>query len=267
MIFLIIKSSRLQLILRSLIVIGSSLLLTVILQIFQFRDVKAGIAWFFKYHSILGLTTAGIIFVFYLALIGIFNRFWYATGLLYFILLIFGFANSQKSMLRDEPLLPSDLAMYKEANSLIGMISIKSVLILLAVLIIGIGLTFWLQHHFKRDKGLPWYFRVLILVPCCLTIGGIFTLNHANSISNKFATKIKDSRDFWNPLSGAITNGPLLSFINNVDSEVMAKPKNYNEKNMSIIAKRYQKYATAINKTRPNSNLNKQTLIYTRGAS
>lgn len=66
---------------------------------------------------------------------------------------------------------------------------------------------------------------------------------------------------FYNQLSGARINGPLIQFMNNIDVTVMDKPAGYSTKTMNGIVKKYHLRANEINQTRTN-DFGKQNVIF-----
>ena len=66
---------------------------------------------------------------------------------------------------------------------------------------------------------------------------------------------------FYNQLSGARTNGPIIQYLNNVDVTIMTKPADYSAATMKEVVKRYQKEAQHINLHR-NNRLSDQTIIF-----
>lgn len=74
-------------------------------------------------------------------------------------------------------------------------------------------------------------------------------------------TSIDDQPMFYNQLSGARINGPLLQFMNNIDVTVMAKPAGYSRQTMTKIVRKYHLDAQQINRQRTNS-FSKQTVIF-----
>lgn len=66
---------------------------------------------------------------------------------------------------------------------------------------------------------------------------------------------------FYNQLSGARTNGPLVQFMNNVDVKIMDKPSGYSKARMEQIVKKYQSQAQVVNRYRHN-DLKRQTVIF-----
>lgn len=78
----------------------------------------------------------------------------------------------------------------------------------------------------------------------------------------RLVTKFGDQSYSWSLEEAANNNGPLLTFINSIDTNIMKQPSGYSKKRVLSIAKKYTKISKTINKNRSQSNINKQTLIY-----
>ena len=78
---------------------------------------------------------------------------------------------------------------------------------------------------------------------------------------NNFLNSIGDTPMFYNQLSGARINGPIVQYLNNVDVTVMTKPAGYSASTMKKVVNRYQAEAQEINQYRRN-RLGDQTIIF-----
>lgn len=85
--------------------------------------------------------------------------------------------------------------------------------------------------------------------------------NQPKTPLNNLLNDLGDSPMFYNQLSGARINGPLIQYLNNVDVTVMPKPNGYSAATMSKVVHRYQKEAHLINRHRRNQ-LGQQTIIF-----
>ncbi|APX71318.1 sulfatase-like hydrolase/transferase [Companilactobacillus allii] len=209
------------------------------------------------------LVTVLVLFFIYIGLFGIINRFFYSTALFYVVFLIFSIANRLKVIYRTEPILPSDLMFLSNIKELLTMISLKLVIEVAIVLIIGIGICIFLEHRFgKYLLRMKWQTRIVFLLLAVLSLGSFYSANDEGSLTNKFLTKAGRSDFTANLIWETNSNGPLITFLTNVRVNVMDEPKGYSQSKIDSIVKKYKKEAESINKNRPNSNINKQTLIY-----
>lgn len=208
------------------------------------------------------LVLSTIIFLlFFTLLMMIMNRFWYS----YFICLIFSIIISisevLKVMLRDEPILPTDLNMITGIREILDMVNpIIVALTLLFILIITItGII--LQKKYSHLYRISYKFRIITSVLILVFFSGAFFVNHTNSLPNIVFKAFNIPPSFFEQATGAIKNGPIIQFINNVDVKIMNKPSGYSKKEVTKIMQKYSKQAYSINKTRTNT-LNNQNVIF-----
>lgn len=132
------------------------------------------------------------------------------------------------------------------------MISPIIVIVLVFILMILAISTFILQHRANKfynlkisvKKRLLWIFMLLFL------FSGLFWVNHQDSPSNLLFRFFKVDSQFYNQRKGAMINGPLIQFINNIDVKIMDRPKEYSEEKIKSIMKKYDKEATQMNESR-----------------
>ncbi|WP_125762425.1 LTA synthase family protein [Companilactobacillus hulinensis] len=209
------------------------------------------------------LVTAGVLFFIYIGLYGIINRFFYSTAIFYVVFLIFSIANKLKVLYRTEPILPSDLMFLSNIKELLTMISMKLVVEVAVILIIGIAICIFLERKFgKYLLRMKWPTRVIFLLLAILSLGSFYSANDEGSLTNKFLAKAGRSDFTANLIWETNSNGPLITFLTNIRVNVMDEPEDYSQTKIDSIVKKYKKTAADINKDRPNSNVNKQTLIY-----
>jgi len=71
------------------------------------------------------LLTVLILFLIYLGLYGLFNRFFYSSAFYFAFFAIYAVADRLKVMSREEPILPSDLILLKNVKGLLSMVTFK----------------------------------------------------------------------------------------------------------------------------------------------
>lgn len=189
------------------------------------------------------------------------RRFWFSLSLTLLLNIILIIANREKIAARAEPVLPADLAMLKVGKQLFGMVSSQVWLISIAVLILIVVGTTWLElrHPFRIHWSLSHTVTYCLLLPLMLLSSLLW--NEPNTPLNNFLNSIGDSPMFYNQLSGARINGPIIQYLNNVDVTIMTKPADYSAATMKEVVKRYQKEAQHINLHRSN-RLSDQTIIF-----
>ncbi|MFD1672033.1 LTA synthase family protein [Agrilactobacillus yilanensis] len=199
-----------------------------------------------------GLQILTFIFVigFYLLLLSLTNRNWLSTTLILLLAVIFGFVNHTKLTLRNEPFLPSDLGMITSLPELIHMITLKALLlIILAVIAItGLCLLVFRKQRLKffNTRRSRWRTLAVALLLC----GGFFSISNSKSPVHNLGLALNNDPLYWDPVWGVKRNGPILNFVNYLNSDIMTEPSHYSKKTMLALQKRYQKKAQTTNKTR-----------------
>ena len=259
-----LKGKRFVLILRVLLLLTESLAIVLITQKFQMNSSNAALIWAVEHKRIFFVTSLviGLVGVILDAIIG---RFWIANTIFVVIGIIFAYANQQKMMAREAPLLPSDLIFIKEPTEMMKMAdpsSLTKILLgLLALIIVTFLLEKFLPIKWPKLKRF-WIIRAVIVGCVAFVFSGLFKLTDPESQAKKVSDWMGNTQEFWNPAVSAARDGTFLTFANYLGNKIMNKPHQYNQKTMNQIAKKYQKKAQIINRTRKNKNINKQTLIY-----
>lgn len=207
------------------------------------------------------LLTAILLFATVKFLQALTKRYWVSLMLVIFFNAVLIIANREKIAARNEPVLPSDMAMLKVAHSLFGMVSAGLWIAVAIALVLMVAITIWLEksHRVNLNFGKAGRITYLLLAP--ILFASCLFWNHSGMPLNNFLTTIDDEPMFYNQLSGARINGPLVQFMNNVDVKVMDQPTNYSQAEMRRIVQKYQKQAAKININRHN-HLSQQTVIF-----
>ena len=213
----------------------------------------------FVKQSMLWLTTL-LIFLTFKALQALTNRYWLSllvTGMSNVIWIV---ANIQKMNLRNEPILPSELAMVDDLDSLLKMIDYH-LLIYSGIAIVVVIIAIIILERWRRAQRLTWPWRVFWLVLAVCAFGSSAFWNHHGSRMQTLMTGLDDQPHFIHQAVGAKQNGPTVQFLNNVDITVMTRPHGYSKATMDRISREYNQAAKQINATRTNQ-LKDQTIIF-----
>ncbi|WP_125567796.1 LTA synthase family protein [Companilactobacillus insicii] len=204
-----------------------------------------------------------IVMAFLLFLYVITKRFWYSFAITLIIELALGIANYLKMPLRNEPVLPSDLQMLGGIKDILGMVDPVILIIGFALIFALIVLAIFLQHRFKQQSTLRmnWKGRVVSTVLLGIFLSGAFFVNHDGSIPFTIFNMSNINRYFYNQELGAQINGPIVQFINNVDTKVMNEPEGYSKSEVERVMKKYDTEANNINRNR-KSWAKDQTFIF-----
>ncbi|WP_267202160.1 LTA synthase family protein [Limosilactobacillus kribbianus] len=213
----------------------------------------------FVKQSMLWVTLV-LIFLTFKALQALTNRYWLAlllTGLFNAIWIV---ANIQKMDLRNEPILPSELAMIDDLDSLLKMIDYH-LLIYAGIGIIAVIVAIILLERWRRAQRLSWPWRIFWLVLAVCAFGSSNFWNHHNSRMQTLMIGFDDQPHFIHQAVGAKQNGPTVQFLNNVDITIMEKPQVYSKAAMTRISREYAQAAKKINAHR-TTQLKDQTVIF-----
>ncbi|APX72446.1 LTA synthase family protein [Companilactobacillus allii] len=191
------------------------------------------------------------------------KRFWYSFIIPLIIELALGIANYLKMPLRDEPVLPSDLQMLGGIKDILGMVNPALIIIGFVLIFVFIFGAVFLQHRYSQQSTLKmtWIGRIIWTVLSVVFLSSAFFVNHENSIPFTVFNMSKINRFFYNQELGAQVNGPIVQFVNNVDTKVMDKPSGYSKAEVNKIMKKYDNEADSINENRTSWSKD-QTFIF-----
>ena len=223
-----------------------------------------------KYQFLLNFIGIGLI---YLALVFVLNRFWIATVIFGAAMTAYGVANSIKTGLRNEPILPSDLSFVSNGNggNLLSFIPkdqqalVNGAITVLIWFSCACLLLFVLdgrrcfihcswKHPSSNAKNIiGTSSRALAaILSIVLLVSYTWNLNIPGAWSYTLATNLGYKPVPWNTYEDAQSNGPATTFQSLVRVKAMDKPSGYSKKNMEEIAARYTKEANKINTSRAN---------------
>ena len=223
-----------------------------------------------KYQFLLNFIGIGLI---YLALVFVLNRFWIATVIFGAAMTAYGVANSIKTGLRNEPILPSDLSFVSNGNggNLLSFIPkdqqalVKGAITVLIWFSCACLLLFVLdgrrcfihcswKHPSSNAKNIiGTSSRALAaILSIVLLVSYTWNLNIPGAWSYTLATNLGYKPVPWNTYEDAQSNGPATTFQSLVRVKAMDKPSGYSKKTMEEIAARYTKEANKINTSRAN---------------
>ena len=189
------------------------------------------------------------------------KHYWVSAAIIIVFNIILVVANREKIIARAEPILPSDIAMLRVAGELFSMVNTLLWFLFGSGLIILIGLTTWLEKRYPTKPHFTRKEQLLFLLLAPLLFSSSVLWNQQPTPLNNLLTSIDDQPMFYNQLSGARINGPLIQFLNNVDVTVMDEPAGYSSERMKQIVEKYQLESHHINRYRRN-RLADQTIIF-----
>lgn len=209
------------------------------------------------------LLTVLILFIIYLGIYGVFNRFFYASAIYFAFFMIYAVADRLKVIYRSEPILPSDLLMLRNSRSLLSMLTPGLIIKVGLILIVLVGGFIFLEKKYgQKMLHFKTWVRLILIGLMAFSIGIFYTADDADSITYKILAASGYTNSDSNINRSANSNGPMLTFLGNMYVDVMDKPVGYSKAKMLQIVEKYRAEAKSINKHRNNNNLQDQTLIF-----
>jgi phosphoglycerol transferase MdoB-like AlkP superfamily enzyme len=190
------------------------------------------------------------------------NRYWpsliFTSGLSVFITL----AEFLKLSLRDEPILPTDLAAVSAFSDIAKMISPVIVGVAVVVLVFLIISSIVLQRHLGGIyPATSWKARIVMLICMLAVFTSFFWVNRFDSIPGVVFRAFNIDIRYLDQVGEARRNGPVVQFINNLNTKIMDEPKGYSKARIQNIMKTYNQQAKEINKSR-SKTLTNQTIVF-----
>ena len=210
----------------------------------------------------------------YLTIITVLNRFWVSTALFGSIMVLFSIANKFKVEARNEPIIPADMNFISGGNTgelmtfipadgmhlvntaITGLAWFIGVCIMLQFLDRRNGLipVRWRPSQFVNAKNIATAITRIVAATTAVVVLSSFVWNLTvpNSWSSRLSTNLSDAPEMWNGMGDAVNNGPAMTFLRLVHTEIMDEPEGYSEAAMRDIAERYTQTAELINNERAN---------------
>ena len=227
-----------------------------------------------NFVAVLNLLLCGIV---YLILLMISNRFWVATPIYLALAIIIAVVEHFKITIRYEAVIPSDLSFLKsDAGNLMSFMPSGAqwtILGAVAGFLVLLGLCLYLNRIDARHgrmfraadhrTGLANAAARILLVIIPAGFFGMYAMQAGtvDSWANTLNVTMGDQSSMWDSVYDAQRNGPVVSFLRQLNPKVMEKPEGYSEATMKQVAKRYAKAAESINAKR-SANLNDSTVVY-----
>ncbi len=219
------------------------------------------------------IVLAGLIIValVYLGLLGLFNHFWLATGLLAEAVIVWSAINHLKVLARNEPLQPGDFMLVSNGatGQVLDFIPADGQPRLIAAIILAVVVAaLTIVVSLKDRRGLvSWRrWRGWAVRAGCLALSVASLVHIAHNLDNRASAAgwlidaIGDDASLWNPMYDYHTNGAITSFTRYISPTIMTPPTGYSANTMADIARRYEAAATLINRGR-TGDLDDQSVI------
>ncbi|MEF7475815.1 LTA synthase family protein [Pediococcus pentosaceus] len=216
-----------------------------------------------------------LFFALIMIIFAIFNRVLLTSMIILAFLVAFTFANVQKIISRNEPIIPVDITSnIQNMNAILKLVNIWLVVFLLILLLIMIILSLIIEKKLKFNSIFNWFSRFSIILVCSILIG-IF-LRELPSVPSSSVTWKKEDYTFFNKMminelnysyhpesikTDFKLNGSAVALASRIIVPIMDKPANYSKQTINQIAEDLGKQADSINKTR-DRNIKNDTVIY-----
>lgn len=213
----------------------------------------------YKFFAII-LTELFLLALFYI-LYFVTSRYWFSSILVSVIAIGWAYANKIKLDLRGEPIYPSELREISNIKTLVPMIGQNRIIQIIFVLIILLILCIFLEKKIpvKRENSRKFYGLMALSGIALLFTPNWF--NHEGNAIYYINRGFDNIQVFNNPERDIQMNGPILSFLDYIDLQVIDKPSKYSQAYIKSLNKKYKNIASKINKTRKNY-LKNQTVIF-----
>lgn len=199
-------------------------------------------------HRVLGGLL--ILLAAYWIVLSVTNRYWVSLLSITVFDLVFSVINRLKILSRSEPVVPSDLNELGETKQMLSLVSPGVIIAVTAGTLLTVGLIVFLEWHSHSIKA-PWYKR---LAKFALGFGLILSLCFMNTGyplgKNILAAFWINPDSDLNMMQYAQANGPVISFLSQMDIQNMEVPSGYSRSAISRIVDRYKSRAKVINQSR-----------------
>ncbi|MFL0247281.1 LTA synthase family protein [Candidatus Clostridium stratigraminis] len=217
------------------------------------------ISWIAMNAGTFAISTAFIFFIylFFTALIGNYNK-----GIILCFLLfgITAFANIEKLKILGAPIYPVDFLEIKNASTILSMLGGKFIVLLIIGIIIVFTIIKFIVKLLPKNKPLKLPSRILLTL---ISLFFIYTfVNYKNTFINKYYIKSGVSEVLWDQRENYDENGFMFGLLSNIKSDVMEKPTNYSEAEVTKVAEKYKQEADKLNAAKTSEGSLQPNIIY-----
>lgn len=205
----------------------------------------------FAWHTVKFLLSTGVLLAAGLWLWALSGNVRVTNAILLFAGGTVGFATYEKMRQRNEPVYPSDLEMVKEARFLLGMLTARTLTLLVITLLVCAGLFVYLvrKNKMRASAKLGWKTRFVLFGASSLALFYIGQFQQQGNLLKK----AYDRTAYWIPYSQQMNyynNGFVAGFLYNFAAAPMAMPEGYSGAEISGLKEKYQAIADEINAAR-----------------
>jgi len=166
------KKTKILYLVQIVFIVLSAFLVGYLLNVAQTGSPSFSFQTVFKTNVPIYLVTTLILFLIYMGLYGLINRFFYSTAIFYIFFAIYGVADRLKVMYRSEPILPSDLMFLSNIKELLTMVTPKLLIEVVVAIIVLVALCITLEHFFgKKLLRMKPIYRIVFVLLAVLSLG------------------------------------------------------------------------------------------------
>jgi phosphoglycerol transferase MdoB-like AlkP superfamily enzyme len=205
------------------------------------------------------LLSSTVLWFVLLLVIGVTGRFFVSCAAVLVACGLVGFANQQKLLIRNEPLLPSDLGFATQTAFMTDVVSAWSVVIAVAC-VVGVMAAAWVLGHYVQKvfprlsrRAYPslwrrWLVaRATMVLVSALVLTYVAQFNQTGNVVRAMYDKTGITWAYWFQKGNYLRNGPVAGFLYNLSVPAMDVPSGYSERRMSEVAARWERGADRLN--------------------
>ncbi|HEX2955967.1 MAG TPA: sulfatase-like hydrolase/transferase [Chitinispirillaceae bacterium] len=144
---------------------------------------------------------------------------------------VFGIIDSQKMCILNQPFLPGDLLFMRQAL-MIAKLYVFPVLGAVILLALALFLLLRVKKHVYHFP-LPPLVRIVVSIVVLISAG--LVVKNYNNVINSLNKQYSLNNEFWNQLGNYHKNGVMYTFMMNITSLSIEKPRSYNKENVESI--------------------------------
>ena len=249
------RSRRIQILLKVLILIFAAFFCSFLLE-YRARQNNAGATFsWIAGAPLVFLYSAVIMFFILLLAYGILRKTFLSIGIVAAAILVIGYIDITKYSFRGAPVLPEDFALSDQAGTLTKFVDVGDIIRLVIAVLLTLALAILLDYLTKKPlqrepapKTNKWWRRYVVMSRIAIAAVAIvglaattgFIRHHPEDESQRISF-LKTDFIAWSQVMNYNTNGFLIGFIYNLNSEKFSQPGDYSEKRIDEIASQVEK--------------------------
>lgn len=222
---------------------------------------------FIERKPILFLYSSLIIFLLSSTLAALLWRPFLAAGIIFSIVSVITFAHMEKFKVRQIPLLPEDIQMVGQAETMMEFVDVWSIVRLAAGIVLILVATWLIDHYARKVVGIetktrPWFIRFALVPRVSLALVSLTTLvlvsapiaRHKSSGDNMPWWIQGLDLVAWNQTENYELNGFVIGFLYNIGSLQVPEPVNYSKESINQVISKYEEVKSKDNTRVPLSD-------------